>query len=219
MLDRRKEKGKGRREKGEGRKVTLLKNQLRIGVLVFIVALLFLGCATTKAPRGWLESPSDVDFKAWGGWVQLKVLPDKAKSIEDFDDNFSNYDLNVGGGEFISFQDSLVYVIFKNKVLKIPFYRIYRAELEISSDKKGWLALWTVLGTLSTASHGFVLIFTAPAWLLFGTAATVGESNRNRFRQYTPDYDWWVRAKKFSRFPQGLPKDFDLSQLKSKMVE
>ncbi len=219
MLDRRKEKGKGRREKRAIAKMSLFKLQLRIGVMVFIIALIVSGCSTTKAPRGWLESPSNVNFNAWGGWIQLKVLPDKVKSIEDFDDNFSYKDLNVGGGEFICFQDSLVYVLHNNKVLKINYLRIYKAELEIATDKKGGLALWTVLGTLSTLSHGIPLIFSAPAWLLFGTAATVGESDRNRFINYSPNYDWWQRAKKFSRFPQGLPNDFDLSQLKSKMVE
>ena len=103
MLDSRRQTADGRQQTARGMKIQFDKVQLRIAVLVFFIALIVSGCASTKAPRGWLESPSNVNFNAWGGWIQLKVLPDKAKSIEDFDDNFLRYDLNIGGGEFICF--------------------------------------------------------------------------------------------------------------------
>ena len=188
-------------------------------VLIFIVALLFSGCAVTRAPWGWHEQNSNINYNAWGGWIYLRVIPDEAKSIDDYDNNFQNVDLKAGGGEFITFQDSLVYILFENKLIKVPYYRIYRAELEIGKTNKVWFALWTFLGIVSTGSHGLVSVISAPIWLLSGTVSTISESYRNRFVLKHIDYDWWLNAKKFSRFPQGLSADFDLSQLKSKTVD
>jgi hypothetical protein len=196
--------------------VVMSKNK----IFIVVLSIIFLcGCASTKAPSGWLESASDVDYHAWGGWLYLEVIPDKAKSVQDYKVNYKESDLKIGGGEFITFQDSLVYVINNNKVVNVPFNRIYRAELEIASNKKMGLAIWSSLGFLSTISHGFLLMFSGPAWMIFGTASTVSESNRNRFVSNTPDYSWWINANKFSRFPQGLPKNYDLSTLKSKVIK
>lgn len=193
-------------------------DMLKNNIIALVLFTLLIGCASTKAPSGWHESPTDVDFHAWGAWLQLKVIPDKATSINDYEDKYVRDDLKIGGGEFISFQDSLVYLLNNDKLVKIPFQRIYRAEIEISDNKKTWLALWSLLGFASTMSHGWFLGISAPVWLIWGSVATVGESNRNRFITDEQDYKWWVKSRKFARFPQGLPPDFDFSILKSKRV-
>lgn len=78
--------------------------------------------------------------------------------------------------------------------------------------------LWTFGGTISTISNGYYLIFTAPFWLLTGIPATVGESSRDRYDEENPDSSFWISIQKFARFPQGLPEDIVLKNLKSKII-
>jgi hypothetical protein len=61
------------------------------------------------------------------------------------------------------------------------------------------LAAATVFGTLSTLTHGFILIFSAPIWALSGAGATVFAKapSLNGCRAMAP----------YARFPQGLPDE------------
>ena len=65
-----------------------------------------------------------------------------------------------------------------------------------------WLGLWTLLGTLSTGSHGFFLILSAPVWILTGTVAAV---NQSRQPVLTYPRQGWAGWRAYARFPQGLP--------------
>jgi hypothetical protein len=72
---------------------------------------------------------------------------------------------------------------------------------------------WTVVGILSSASHGYYGLISAPIWLLCGLLNTAAES-KSGFLLF-PGSSWREMAK-FARFPQGIPKDLDLQTLKPK---
>ena len=61
---------------------------------------------------------------------------------------------------------------------------------------------WSILGTVSTISHGFYAIISANVWAAAGTVATA--------MSWSPrmGLDACDRARPFARFPQGLPASF-----------
>jgi hypothetical protein len=62
------------------------------------------------------------------------------------------------------------------------------------------LTAWAILGGLSTPTHGWYLLFTAPAWAIGGVIAVRTEARAPVFHE---------AMTRFARLPQGLPKDFD----------
>lgn len=63
-------------------------------------------------------------------------------------------------------------------------------------------ATWTILGTISTISHGWFAVYTAGVWIGVGTPASVAAGNPSL---QVGDCRA-VRA--YARFPQGLPEAF-----------
>jgi hypothetical protein len=96
---------------------------------------------------------------------------------------------------------------------------LFELRLGVHDNNKGGFIGWTVLGALSTISHGFWLVFSAPAWILIGSVATSHESHRGILdcppRQETahPDVACLDVAGRFARFPQGPPPGVGEAQL------
>ena len=88
--------------------------------------------------------------------------------------------------------------------------------LEIDDKNTSEYDGWTILGTVSTLSHGWFLGFTFPMWLATGISASSGESFRDRYSEDHPDESYWIQIIKYSRFPQGLPDNINLKNLKRK---
>ena len=96
---------------------------------------------------------------------------------------------------------------------QIPKNKIKSSILELDSKNATGYGLWTAGGIVSTISHGFFLIISAPVWLVTGIPTTILESSRDRYEAEYPDEIYWNEVKKFARFPQGVD-GIDLSQLK-----
>jgi len=60
---------------------------------------------------------------------------------------------------------------------------------------------------------GFLLIISAPLWILTGSLSVAGAS-REAIIEFPRDS--WREFGKFSRFPQGLPMNIDRASLKRK---
>lgn len=167
----------------------------RIAILAGVCSI--LGCATANAPPGWLPSPTEVRNTAYGAWIELSLV--SGEKIR---------------GEFIAVSDDTLYVLPASRLVAVPAEQVSIMKLSVyDSDVEG-LAAWTVLGFLSTASHGFYLSITAPIWLIVGTVSSVNES-----RAPHKTYDSNVALgdlKIFTRFPQGLPTALDRTAFKPK---
>lgn len=178
-------------------------------ILIYSLSLLLLtGCATTYAPSDWLPDTDEIPNQAYGGWMTVITKPDTINSDEE---QFQY------GGEFISTDDSNVYLLY-DSVYIIPKTNILKATLELDQKSSTVYGLWTFGGVLSTISNGAYLIITAPIWLLTGIPVTAGESGRDRYELQNPDFSYWNSVQKFARFPLGLPDNVELKDLKPKMV-
>lgn len=163
---------------------------LRTSTLLYGLLLVGTGCATTSAPRGWLPSSGEVQEQAYGGWIEI----DTQRGLQD----------GFFHGELIAVDTDTVYVLAVHTphLSAVAIRDVREARMFRYSSGWGLLGGWTLLGILSTASHGVNLALSAPVWILVGTAAAVAQS-------YTPVLKYqghsWEAFGAFSRFPQGLP--------------
>jgi len=62
--------------------------------------------------------------------------------------------------------------------------------------------LWTVVGSVSTLSHGVALIFSLPVWLIAGIASAATAADPR------PRVETCEALRPSTRFPQGIPRAF-----------
>lgn len=72
---------------------------------------------------------------------------------------------------------------------------------------EGGLAPLGLVGTLSTISHGFFLILSAPIWLLSTSIAVAAESHHVELDY--PEDESLEELARWARFPQGIPPNVD----------
>ncbi|NOX87944.1 MAG: hypothetical protein GXO77_02885 [Calditrichaeota bacterium] len=157
----------------------------------------FLGCAITHAPKGWLPDPSETRTNVYGGWTEIQYSPSAGKTIKM-------------SGELIAIgKDSLF--LANTSFHSIALSDIKSARLTAYNSKAGTMGLLVILGTASTVTNGFFLMFTAPLWLIGGSLAA-------RSRSFDPILDYpkkpWGEFVPFARYPQGLPPDVDKKKIR-----
>jgi hypothetical protein len=160
--------------------------------LITMIGMQMAGCASSRAPGGWLPDPADRHSLTYGGWISVRLI-----------DRVYGWDAE---GELIAVDNDSLYIWSDfYEFGAIPLNKIHEAQLTAYDIKASQLATWTLLGILTTPSHGFILIISAPAWLLLGAIPTAAQS-------YTPQIKYpsktWNEFRKFARFPQGLPQGF-----------
>lgn len=164
-----------------------------------MLALFTVGCASTTAPSKWLSPPQETQRLAYGGWISINYQNDRTPSEVH--------------GELIAVHPDSVLVLTVNHLFAIPLNKITKAKLTAFDANTGPLALWSVVGTLSTLSHGVGLIISAPVWIITGTAATSAQS-------YIPQLSFpkksWTEFRPFARFPNGLPPGLERQTLRPK---
>ncbi len=154
--------------------------------------MLLAGCATTHVPSDWLSKPEQAQSEAYGGWIDILSHGTRI------------------GGELIAIGDDTVFVA-DSSLHPVAINNILSARL-VTYDAPS-LAPAVIAGTLSTGSNGWYLVFTAPLWLLGGTAATVA-------RSFEPIIDYPGKPlpgfRPYARYPQGLPSAVDRSIIRMK---
>lgn len=119
-------------------------------------------------------------------------------------------------GELIAVGTDTVFLLSAEGLIAIPMRAITRATLTAYDAQWGGLAAWSTFGTVSTLSHGYGLIVSAPVWILTGSIATASASRAPR-RQYRSGAEVWREFRKFARFPQGLPPGVPRTSLRLKI--
>lgn len=154
-------------------------------LIALVVAVIMLGaCVQNPDPRE--ISIEMMQREGHGGWIV----------IEHRD--------GILQGELLAIDDATVYVndVTRNQTLSVPIRAILKAELFRYESDAGFGA-WGVLGSLSTISHGFFLIFTFPIWVLTSSIAATAESRHVRDQYPEGDIS---EFSKWARYPQGMPK-------------
>jgi hypothetical protein len=113
-------------------------------------------------------------------------------------------------GEFLGFRLHELYVLSEAGVLAVPAQSVERARLRGYAPDKEGMVFWTVVGSVSTVSHGFFLLASLPTWIACGSLATAGQS-RSGLMDYRPEKAAIGDLAMYARFPAGIPEGLNLS--------
>ena len=156
--------------------------------LVFLALL--AACPSIPVPAEHIPAPEDLGRQPTGSWIAI-------------------WDRQGGliVGELIAIDRGSVFVLPSNRrLVALPVDEVDHARLVAYDARSSGLGWWGGLGTLSTISHGALLIITAPVWLLGTTGAVIW--NKHGALEDVPDRSLEeIRA--WARFPQGLPAGAD----------
>lgn len=165
---------------------------MRARDLLLIAAL--CGCVTNPDPRE--PTVQKMEREGLGGYI---VITTREGAVVQ--------------GELISVETSVIRVLRltggRDALTWVAVTDVRSAEL-YHYEAEGGLGAWGLLGTLSTISHGFFLVLSAPAWIVSGSIAA-GMESRHVINEY-PEDDWPVFAM-WARFPQGMPPGLDAEAL------
>jgi hypothetical protein len=163
--------------------------------------LLLAGCAASIAPLHWLPTALEVPQDGYGSWasVTLSIGPDE----------FSE-------GELIAATSDTLFILGYEKMESYGYNEVAKVHLQSYAANYTGLAAWTGFGSLSTISHGFILLISAPVWIVTGTAAT---SLQSRAPHKTVIGRDWKQLQPYCRFPGGIPNSLDRSEIKPKPLQ
>lgn len=164
--------------------------------LVGLLALAWIpaGCASDPIPQAQRPSEEDAITSGFGSYV---------------------YVVDAGGGvhagELIDVLPGRLSIFDGGRIEMLPRAQVASALVLVHRTHEGAYALWTVLGTLSTITHGFFLVLSAPIWISTGVATSLTEARRARLTY--PDPARWEDLRPYARFPQGLPPEITGNEL------
>ncbi|WP_029036928.1 hypothetical protein [Salinimicrobium xinjiangense] len=166
----------------------MARNIIILGILI---ALCSPGC---KAPA-YLPDAEEIGIHEFGSFVIIDLT--EGSDIE---------------GELIAVDDTALIVLSKedeNRIQSVPIARIKGFKLMYAQPKNYG---WTIpVSALATLSHGFLLVFTAPVNIIVTSGVTARGANAFTYN----DGDITMEEiKMFARFPQGLPPDIEVANLK-----
>lgn len=142
----------------------------------------------------YLPKTDNIDVNQYGSFIKVHTLD---KSVK---------------GELIAVDSVRIIVLSHKKhitkINNIPIERIKYFKLFYARSKKYG---WTIpLYAISTVSHGYWLLFSAPLNIIATTA--VASSGQNDFT-YNKKTITYKELKMFARFPQGIPPNVDINKI------
>ncbi len=117
-------------------------------------------------------------------------------------------------GELLAVDADTLYLVGLGGVVPVPTAKISEASMFRYYNHWGRAAMWSVIGTMGTASHGLLFLLSFPTWVLVGTAVTSGASREARIqypRKLLDDF------RPYARFPQGMPHNLSREQIRQKI--
>ncbi|MGE5182554.1 MAG: hypothetical protein ACM31C_10850 [Acidobacteriota bacterium] len=153
-----------------------------------IVAL--AACAANPDPRS--PSPEQMASQAYGGWIVIHTA-----------------DRQEVSGELIALDAERVYLLPAAGGHLHWVKRAAVTDAALYEYEAGGFGAWGLLGSLSTASHGYFLVFSLPIWVLSSTITNAAESHHVILHYPATGWDEIAR---WARFPQGLPPKLQLPE-------
>jgi hypothetical protein len=149
-----------------------------------VAACVLTACVQNPDPRE--PTLEYMQQKGYGGWIEVTDRDDK-----------------VTRGELLAIDNRAIWInTVADGTQVINLYAVRRAELFTYKSDWGFGA-WGALGVLSSATHGFLAIFSMPIWILSSSLAAAAESSHVRLRLPEDEVE---DLAKWARFPQGMPK-------------
>jgi hypothetical protein len=160
-------------------------------IALLAAAMLAAACATrSPAPPSWQVLGSEVDRSPHGAWA--------------------NVTLRGGGGlsgELLAVDDHALYVGLSPRLTRVPHQCVTLLQLAAFETQAMDVSALGAVGMLSTLSHGFFLIFTAPIWIATSGLSSYGHS-RSGHLKFGLGEEPLPTASAWSRFPAGLPTGY-----------
>ncbi len=157
------------------------------------VLALFPACvASSPAPEAWRLSMDDVQRIAFGAWTRVQ-----AKGL-------------VVDGELLAANENMLVLARGAHVTLVPSACIETVTVAAFEGTAGEMIAWGTLGSLSTLSHGYFLIFSLPIWLATMGGSTYAQSGAGYlgadFRETrAPETE---KVRKSPQFLQGPPPGY-----------
>jgi hypothetical protein len=105
-------------------------------------------------------------------------------------------------GELLAAGERGAWVLTEEGSRFVPREDIDEVRVNVYSNV-GWVTLaWTIAGAGSTLTHGFFLLYTAPAWAAVGGTAALAEFGKGKAHASSRQAAYLYQ---FARFPAGLP--------------
>jgi hypothetical protein len=167
-------------------------------VLVALAAVACISsCAGNPVPQQWRPEAAAAQRTPHGGWIVIeREVPAGAASKGR----------PIVQGELIAVDESALHVLTSDGLQSVPRAAAHRITLTAYRAPAGALVAWAVAGGVSTLSHGGYLLLTAPMWAVAGLVAYSMEKGAGVI--HDP-----AAARRFARFPQGLPPGLDAASL------
>ena len=160
---------------------------------ILFIGLLTLIISSCTSPR-YLPSSDKIDVNEYGSYI--KIVHKTASNID---------------GELIAIDSNKIIVLAEDtkKCMTVPISEVKRFSLRYAQPKHYG---WTIpVFTLATIAHGWFLILTAPVNLIVTISVTAGGENAFKYSDKNMTYD---KLKMFARFPQGIPTNIDIANVK-----
>ncbi len=172
------------------------------------------GCTASTAPPLWLPDAVQARDEAWGGWVELTT----GKGVA----------ADTVSGELLAVSEDSVYTLRDTLVLATALAAVTRGRLEYYDPRSGQLDKATLVGTISTITHGIGLIVSAPLWILVGSTSTALVSGDGKYELDPAQprdravakpgatrerHASWRDLSLYARYPSGWPVGLDRASL------
>jgi len=170
--------------------------------MALVVIATFFGCASNSAPKNWLPTATDAQSTAYGGWLDLVY--------------YYGVDQKTGSGELIAVTLDSIYWLEADGLHTQPRRATVQARITAFDANSSSFTAWTILGTLSTASHGILSPISATLWIIGGS---VSAASRSFEAVEKSTYAEWDEIGKYARYPSGIPAGLDRSRIVKKPLE
>lgn len=162
--------------------------------IAFLGLVLMLLLSSCKAPA-YLPESEDIGTHAFGSYIIIDL--NEGKDLE---------------GELISIDEEALLVLPKQgdlQIQNVPTGNIKSFTLMYAQPKNyGWSIPVSVL---ITASHGVFAVFTAPINIIVTSVVTARGQKAFTYRDQDISME---ELKMFARFPQGLPPQIEVAEVK-----
>jgi len=147
--------------------------------------------ASNPAPPKWRRSLAVAQTAERGAWILVEL--ENGERIE---------------GELLAVEQRRLWIGRGDEGIPVPREKVSYAMLVAYTADNAGLVATTILGTLSTMTHGFFLFISAPLWMLVGGISARSHSSAG-YVEYIGGVHYTSRLtglRKWARFPQGIPK-------------
>jgi len=173
----------------------MYENKIKSIFIFCSILLVLTACMQTPGPGGWVPTIEKAKYEVYGAWTVVNQRESRNE------------------GELIAAENSMIYLLTSEGLIQIPVSEITSLTIVPYKENKT-AALVSILGFVSTLSHGGWLIISAPIWLISGILNARTESASGILNRDTININ---ELKKFARFPQGIPAGIDIQSLKPKL--